>query len=179
MTHTVIYKLLPNRNCLHVLSAPVTCYDASAGCVCNSEVERHSPNWHFLSDLQAEIKGSSGFLMRGCMRYLSLVSVLLCSKYSRHKNWYFCRTFRRMCVFSYACVLVPLVTSEHCEPLQAYLDHVKRFLGLVQGDGLSALLLYVQLQMILQVTANSWEPAEGKRDMNVMHSVCPVQTGEN
>lgn len=58
-------------------------------------------------------------------------------------------------MFSYACVLVPLVTSEHCEPLQAYLDHVKRFLGLVQGDGLSALLLYVQLQMILQVTANS------------------------
>lgn len=48
-----------------------------------------------------------------------------------------------------------LVTGEHCEPLQAYLDHVERFLGLVQGDGLSALLLDVQLQMILQVTANT------------------------
>lgn len=53
------------------------------------------------------------------------------------------------------CVLVPLVTSEHREPLQAYLDHGERFLGLVQGDGLSALLLDIQLQMILQVTANS------------------------
>ena len=52
-------------------------------------------------------------------------------------------------------VLVPLVTREHCEPLQAYLDHVERFLCLVQGDGLSALLLDVQLQMVLQVTANT------------------------
>ncbi len=52
-------------------------------------------------------------------------------------------------------VSVPLITSEQSEPLQAYLDHVERFLGLVQGDGLSALLLDVQLQMVLQVTANT------------------------
>ncbi len=52
-------------------------------------------------------------------------------------------------------VEVPLVTSEHGEPLQAYLNHVERFLGLVQSDWLSALLLDVQLQMILQVTANT------------------------
>lgn len=58
-----------------------------------------------------------------------------------------------MCSHIY--VWVPLVTSEHCEPLQANLDHVERFLGLVQGDWLSALLLDVQLQMILQVTANT------------------------
>lgn len=58
-----------------------------------------------------------------------------------------------MCVFSF--VYVPLVTSEPGEPLQAYFDHVERFLGFVQGDGLSAPLLDVQLQMVLQVTANT------------------------
>lgn len=50
---------------------------------------------------------------------------------------------------------MPLVTSEPSEPLKANLDHVERFLGLVQRDGLSALMLNVQLQMILQVTANT------------------------
>lgn len=50
---------------------------------------------------------------------------------------------------------VSFVTSEQAEPLQAYFDHVERFLGFVQCDGLSALLLDVQLQMVLQVAANS------------------------
>lgn len=50
---------------------------------------------------------------------------------------------------------VPLVTGERGEPLKAYLHHLKRFLGLVQGDGLCALLLDVHFQMILQVTANT------------------------
>lgn len=48
-----------------------------------------------------------------------------------------------------------LFTGVHGEPLQAYFDHVEGFLGLVQGDGLSALLLDVQLQMVLEVTANT------------------------
>lgn len=64
------------------------------------------------------------------------------------------------CVCSHRHVSVPLVTSEQGKPLQAYLDHVERFLGLVQGDGLSALLLDVQLQMVLQVTANTWNNSE-------------------
>lgn len=46
---------------------------------------------------------------------------------------------QRMCVST----CMHLLTSEEGEPLQAYLDHVERFLGLVQGDGLSALLLNV------------------------------------
>lgn len=46
-------------------------------------------------------------------------------------------------------VWVLIVTSKQGEPLQAYLHHVEGFLGLVQGDGLSALLLNIQLQMIL------------------------------
>lgn len=55
---------------------------------------------------------------------------------------------------------MPLVTSEPSEPLKANLDHVERFLGLVQRDGLSALMLNVQLQMILQVTANTWKTTQ-------------------
>lgn len=51
-------------------------------------------------------------------------------------------------------LLGTLVTSEHGEPLEAYLDHVERFLGLIQGDRLSTLLLDIQLQMVLQVAAN-------------------------
>lgn len=58
-----------------------------------------------------------------------------------------------MCVFLF--VSVPLITSEKGEPLQAYFDHVNRFLSFVQGDGLSALLLDIQLQVVLQVTANT------------------------
>lgn len=58
-----------------------------------------------------------------------------------------------MCAFLCACV--GAITSEPSEPLQAYLDHVERFLGLEKGDRLTALLLDVQLQMILQVTANT------------------------
>lgn len=58
-----------------------------------------------------------------------------------------------MCVFFDT--LKSLFTGVHGEPLQAYFDHVEGFLGLVQGDGLSALLLDVQLQMVLEVTANT------------------------
>lgn len=47
------------------------------------------------------------------------------------------------------------ITGEHGEPLQADLQHVEGFLGLVQADGLRALLLDVQLQVILQITANT------------------------
>lgn len=52
---------------------------------------------------------------------------------------------------------MPQVTSKEGKPLQANFDHVERFLGFVEGDGLRALLLYIQLQMVLQVTANPWE----------------------
>ena len=50
-----------------------------------------------------------------------------------------------------------MVTSEHGEPLEAYLDHMERFLCLVQGDRLSTLLLDIQFQVILQVTTNTCE----------------------
>ena len=62
-------------------------------------------------------------------------------------QWYLIR-----CVCVYICL-----TGEHGQPLQAYLDHMMWFLGLVQGDGLRALLLHIQLQVILQVTAHPWE----------------------
>jgi len=79
-----------------------------------------------------------------------------------------------MCALQHACVGA-LVTSEQTEPLQAYLNHEERFLGLVQGDGLSALLLDVQLQMILQVTANAWETTETRgedKERNEYRSCC-------
>lgn len=59
----------------------------------------------------------------------------------------------RLCVS--ICVCVCVCTSKEREPLQAYLDHLDRFLGFVQGDGLSALLLNVDLQVVLQVTADT------------------------
>lgn len=51
--------------------------------------------------------------------------------------------------------MVNLVTGKKSEPLEANLDHVERFLRLVQGDGLSALLLDVQLQVVLQIITNA------------------------
>ena len=49
------------------------------------------------------------------------------------------------------------LTGKHRQPLQAYLHHMEGFLSLIEGDRLSTLLLNVQLQMVLKVTANSWE----------------------
>lgn len=57
-------------------------------------------------------------------------------------------------VFVCVCSLY-LCTSKDSKPLQAYFDHLERFLGFVQGDGLRALLLNINLQMVLQVAANA------------------------
>lgn len=46
-------------------------------------------------------------------------------------------------------------TGVHGEPLQPYLDHLERLLSFVEGDGLSALLLDVQLKVVLKVAANT------------------------
>lgn len=58
-------------------------------------------------------------------------------------------------VWACVCELCLWFTGVHGEPFQAYFDQVERFLGFVQGDGLSALLLDVQLEVVLEVAAHT------------------------
>jgi hypothetical protein len=59
---------------------------------------------------------------------------------------------------------VPQEAAPTCvapEPLQADADLPQRLLGRVEGDGLCARLLNVDLQVVLQVLPNSWHRKEG------------------
>lgn len=64
-------------------------------------------------------------------------------------------------------------TCEPPEPLQADADLPQRLLGRVEGDGLCASMLNVDLQVVLQVLTNSWA-REGVVRENGRHTGEPL-----
>lgn len=64
-------------------------------------------------------------------------------------------------------------TCEPPEPLQSDADPPQRLLGRVEGDGVCACLLNVDLQVVLQVLPNSWHRMEWLRKKMVNTGASP------